>query len=509
MEFLLNCLLCLIFTVTILRLLLSRNHSNQTPAAKLPPGPTRLPIIGNIHNLDANPHKSLADLAKLHGPLMSIKLGKVTTIVASSPAAAREILQKHDKLLSDRYVTLAMEVVDHHNFSLPLLPAEAKWRNLRKVCNSCIFATQKLDSYRELRREKVLELLEAVRRNASERPGEPIDVRRAVFRATLNSLSSTIISLDLGDVERSETAREFRELVRRIIEQTGKFNLGDYFPVLARMDLQGIQRRLRPNLEKVLNLFQWVVDERLEKMKSESYVPSNDMLDTLLAIGEDDDDDREGATMDPFCIKHLLWDLFVAGTDTTVSTVEWAMTELLRNPVTLAKVKEEMDQIIGKDNHLHESDIHRLPYLQAIVKETLRLHPPGPLLLPRKASADVEVCGFLVPEGAQILVNVWAIGRDSLTWDDPSSFVPERFLGSKVDVKGNNFELLPFGGGRRICPGASLALRMLHTVLGSMVHRFEWALPDGVLPEKVDMEEEFGLALQKVKPLLAVPTPRG
>ncbi|CAI0454692.1 unnamed protein product [Linum tenue] len=504
--FLLICLLCLFFTITILRFLLP----TKPPAAagKLPPGPTRLPIIGNIHNLGAKPHRSLADLAKKHGPLMSIKLGRITTIVASSPAVAREILQKHDNVLSHRHTGLAMEVLDLHKFAMPFLPPHSKWRNLRKVCNSYLFTPQKLDSYQELRREKVLELLEDVRQTASQRPGEAVDVRRAVFMATLNSLSSTILSFNLGDVERSETARKFQEDVSGILEEAGKPNLGDYFPVLASMDLQGIQRRMKGHLENVLNLFQWVIDERVRKIKSdEQYVSPNDMLDTLLAIG--DDDNREGAAaMDPLSIKHLLFDLFVAGTDTTSSSLEWAMTELLRHPDKLAKAREELDKNIGKGNHLCESDITRLPYLQAIVKETLRLRPVGSLLIPRKASEDVEICGFIVPKGAQILVNVWAISRDPMAWDNPNSFAPERFLGSTIDVRVNDFELLPFGGGRRVCPGMSLGLRMLHMMLGSLIHWFKWKLPYGVAPEKLDMEEQLGMALHKFKPLFAVPSPR-
>ncbi|CAI0456609.1 unnamed protein product [Linum tenue] len=432
--FLLICLLCLVVTITLHHFLLP----TKPPAAagKLPPGPTRLPIIGNIHNLGGKPHRSLADLAKKHGPLMSIKLGRITTIVASSPAVAREILQKHDNVLSHRHTGLAMEVLDLHKFAMPFLPPHSKWRNLRKVCNSYLFTPQKLDSYQELRREKVLELLEDVRQTASQRPGEAVDVRRAVFRATLNSLSSTILSFNLGDVERSETARKFQEDVSGILEEAGKPNLGDYFPVLASMDLQGIQRRMKGHLENVLNLFQWVIDERVRKIKSdEHYVSPNDMLDTLLAIG--DDDNREGAAaMDPLSIKHLLFDLFVA------------------------------------------------------------------------ASEDVEICGFIVPKGAQILVNVWAISRDPMAWDNPNSFVPERFLGSTIDVRVNDFELLPFGGGRRVCPGMSLGLRMLHMMLGSLIHWFKWKLPYGVAPEKLDMEEQLGMALHKFKPLFAVPSPR-
>lgn len=195
--------------------------------------------------------------------------------------------------------------------------------------------------------------------------------------------------------------------------------------------------------------------------------------------------------------------LFVAGTDTTAATSQWAMAELLRNPKSLSKVRAELDDIIGKGNPVEESDVSRLPYLQAVLKETFRLHPAVPLLLPRKAEADVEINGFTIPKGAQILVNAWAIGRDKDIWEDPDLFKPERFMGSEVDVKGRNFELIPFGAGRRICPGLPLALRMMPLMLGTLIHSFEWKLENG---DDVDMEDKFGITLQMAQPLRAVPT---
>ncbi|CAI0409399.1 unnamed protein product [Linum tenue] len=429
MDFLLlNCLLCLIFAIIAFLLFLQQARGTSPP--NLPPGPARIPIIGNLHSLGRNPHKSLADLAKIHGPLMSLKLGQVTLIVASSPAAAKEILQKHDKVLSDRHVSLAGKAHNICDFSLTALPVGSKWRNLRKVCNSYIFTPQKLDANQELRNDKVVELVEGVRRNASEKA--VVDVGRAAFNATLNSLSATIFSLNLADEEGSETAREFKDLARGIMEEAGKPNLGDYFPVLAKLDLQGIQRRVEGHIGKVLNLFGWVIDQRLQRLKSENYASTNDMLDTLLAI--------HSVSLRSFSSLILVYqDLFVAGTDTTSSTIEWAMTELLHNSDKLAKVKEELNQTIGNGIHLQESGVPRLPYLQAVVKETFRLHPAVPLLLPRKAGVDVEICGFTVPKGAKILVNVWAIGRDPMTWENPNSYMPERFLGSKVDAKGEQF----------------------------------------------------------------------
>ncbi|CAN1785342.1 Geraniol 8-hydroxylase [Linum perenne] len=296
---------------------------------------------------------------------------------------------------------------------------------------------------------------------------------------------------------------EFKEAIREITEDGGKVNLGDYFPVLGKVDLQGIQKRTRTNYGKLFDLFGTIINKRLKTRESENYVSNNDMLDTLLDLREEINNET---SMDLNLIKHLflvsLIELFV----TTSSTLEWAMAELLRNPDTLIKAREELDQTIGKGNHLQESDITRLPYLQAILKKTFKLHPTSPLLLPRKARSNVEICGFTMPRGAQILINVWAISRDPTTWNNPNSFMPERFMGSKTDVRGHNFELIPFGGGRRICPGLSLAMRMPHTMLGSLIHWFDWKLEDGVDPKSLHMEEKFGITLQKTKPLFVIPT---
>ncbi|KAF8032914.1 hypothetical protein BT93_D1718 [Corymbia citriodora subsp. variegata] len=181
------------------------------------------------------------------------------------------------------------------------------------------------------------------------------------------------------------------------------------------------------------------------------------------------------------------------------------MAELLHSPEKLSRAQAELDQVIRKGNLVDESYITCLPYLQAIIKETLRLHPTLPLI-PRKSGEELEISGVTVPEGAQVFVNVWAIGRDGTLWEDPNAFMPERFLGSEIDVKGQSFELIPFGGGRRICPGLLLALRMLHMMLGSLLNCFNWKLEGGIEPDEMNMDDKFGLTLQKGQPLRAVPT---
>nr|AFK44619.1 unknown [Lotus japonicus] len=194
-------------------------------------------------------------------------------------------------------------------------------------------------------------------------------------------------------------------------------------------------------------------------------------------------------------------DLFVAGIDTTSSTVEWAMAELLRNPNKLAKAKEELCEVVGEDAPLEESHISKLPYLQAVVKETFRLHPPAPFLLPHKCDEVVNISGFQVPKDAQVFVNVWAMGRDPTIWENPNMFEPERFLKCEINFKGNNFELIPFGAGKRICPGLPLAHRSVHLMVAFLLHNFEWKLADGLTPENMNMVEHFGLTLKKMQPL--------
>jgi len=177
------------------------------------------------------------------------------------------------------------------------------------------------------------------------------------------------------------------------------------------------------------------------------------------------------------------------------------MAELLSNPTKLIKARKELSEEIGKDETIDESHIFRLPFLQAIVKETFRLHPPGPLLAPHKCDENVNILGFNVPKKAQILVNVWAMGRDSTIWENSNMFMPERFLECDINYKGNNFELIPFGAGKRICPGLPLPHRTVHLIVASLLHNFEWTLADGLKPEDMSMEQQFGLSLKRIQSL--------
>lgn len=201
-------------------------------------------------------------------------------------------------------------------------------------------------------------------------------------------------------------------------------------------------------------------------------------------------------------------EMFTAGTDTTTSTLEWAMAELLHNPKALEKVQMELRSVVGQNTKLKEGDFDNLPYLKAVIKETLRLHPPLPFLVPHMAMDSCNMLGYRIPKGAQILVNAWAIGRDPSTWTDPFRFKPERFLEpNMVDYKGHHFEYIPFGSGRRMCPAVPLVSRILPSALGSMLLLFDWVLPDGNQPLDMDMSEKMGISLKKAVPLKAIPVP--
>ncbi|KAI5328595.1 hypothetical protein L3X38_027992 [Prunus dulcis] len=197
--------------------------------------------------------------------------------------------------------------------------------------------------------------------------------------------------------------------------------------------------------------------------------------------------------------------MMLGGTDTSSSTAEFAFAETVNNPAVMGKAKQELDDVVGKGNIVQEAHISKLPYLQAVMKETLRLHPVAPLLVPHCPSETCTVGGYTIPKGSRVLVNAWAIHRDPSNWEDPLDFDPDRFLHIKGDYSGSDFNYLPFGSGRRICAGTAMVERMVVYTLATLLHSFDWKLPLG---EKLDLSEKFGIVMKKKIPLVLIPTPR-
>uniref|UniRef100_A0A803Q844 Cytochrome P450 n=1 Tax=Cannabis sativa TaxID=3483 RepID=A0A803Q844_CANSA len=198
--------------------------------------------------------------------------------------------------------------------------------------------------------------------------------------------------------------------------------------------------------------------------------------------------------------------IFGAGSDTSSVTMELAMAEMMRNPRVMKKAQDEVREVFGKKGFLDESSINEMTYLKSVVKETLRLHPPAAMLFPRESREKCDINGYEIPMKTKILVNAWAIGRDPKYWIEPESFMPERFLESSIDFKGNNFEFIPFGAGRRICPGISFALTSIELPLAFLLYHFDWKLPNGMKPEELDMTERFGITVCRKKDLYLIPS---
>eukprot|EP00253_Pinus_taeda_P010849 PITA_10849 len=488
-------------TIFIILLLILKLIISWRAVKLLPPGPPGWPIVGNLFQLGEKPHESLYHLAAKYGPLMALRLGMQTTVVASSPAMAKEILKTHDQVFAGRTILEAAKFLFYSNFSLVWIDCGPRWRMLRKFCNTELFSVKRLEALQQHRKDQVFSTIQSIFEDS--RKGKSVNVGHTVFVTSLNLLGNLIFSQNMFGRD-SQEAKEFRETVTILMGIAGKPNLIDFFPFLRILDPQGINRDAAKYNSIVFGLLDRFIEARLHsRRKGISGAQAKDFLDVLLEYRSE-----RGETFTKRDIIPFLFDMFLAGSDTTSSTIEWAIAEAIRNPRIMKKAQAELDEVIGKDRRFEESDIDRLPYLHALVREVFRLHPPTPMMIPHRAESSCEVAGYMIPKNTKVLVNAWAIGRDPTIWNEPFEFKPERFMECDIEYKGQNFELIPFGAGRRICPGLPLAHRMVHLVTASLLHSFNWSLPDGITPGDMDMTEKFGITLQKALPLIAVPSPR-
>jgi len=491
-----------------------RGHGSgaKKPKLPLPPGPRGWPVLGNLPQLGDKPHHTMAALARHHGPLFRLRFGSAEVVVAASAKVAGSFLRAHDANFSDRPPNSGAEHVAYNYQDLVFAPYGARWRALRKLCALHLFSARALDALRTVRQDEARLM---VTRLLSDSPAGLAVGQEANVCAT-NALARAAVGRRVFGDGVGEGAREFKDMVVELMQLAGVFNIGDFVPALRWLDPQGVvakMKRLHRRYDRMMDGF---ISEREHVAGDRADGEGNDLLSVMLATmrqpaanaGEED-----GIKFNETDIKALLLNLFTAGTDTTSSTVEWALAELIRHPGVLKKLQSELDDIVGNDRLVTESDLPHLTFLAAVIKETFRMHPSTPLSLPRVAAEDCEVDGYWVPKGTTLLVNVWAIARDPASWGpDALEFRPARFLSGgsheAVDVKGGDYELIPFGAGRRICAGLSWGLRMVTLMTATLVHAFDWSLVDGMTPEKLDMEEAYGLTLQRAVPLMVQPLPR-
>ncbi|XVF77128.1 hypothetical protein PTKIN_Ptkin14bG0015800 [Pterospermum kingtungense] len=478
--------LTFLFLFMVVRIL-KQSKPSSAIARKLPPGPWKLPLIGNMHQLVSSlPHKTLRDLANKYGPLMQLQLGEVPTVVVSSAEIAKEVMKTNDIIFSQRPYVLAAEVLAYNFKGIIFTPYGSYWRQMRKICMMELLSPSRVQSFQSIREEEVSDFIKSI----------------ALNEGSAVNLSEKIFSLSYGITARAAFGKktkeqeEFIRFIAEVVKLLGGFCLADMYPSCEVLKhISGIRiklKKLHHVSEKILDN---IINEHKEKRNrtkecNEQGGADLDLVDVLLKL------QNQG-------------DLEFPLTNDNIKAViqSGAMSEMLKNPELMNKAQTEVRLVFGENGGVKEERVHELKYLRSMIKETLRLHPPAPLLIPRECSEHCVIKGYEIPAKTKVIINAWAMGRDPSNWEEAEKFDPDRFSDSSIDFRGTNFEYIPFGGGRRICPGMSFSLPSVELPLANLLYHFDWKLPNGKKFEDLDMTEAFGVTVRRKHDLFLIPIP--
>ncbi|KAK6142103.1 hypothetical protein DH2020_006971 [Rehmannia glutinosa] len=502
-EILLSAALFLLSAALLRTILTKTRHRLPTP-----PRPLALPIIGHLHLLGPRLHHTFHDLAQRYGPLIQIHLGSVPCVVVSTPELAREFLKTHELNFSSRKHSTAIDIVTYDS-SFAFSPYGPYWKFIKKLCTYELLGARNLSHFQPIRTLEVKSFLQILMRRG--KLGETVNLTEELVKLTSNVISHMMLSIRCSETEGEAEAA--RTVIREVTQIFGEFDVADIIWFCKNFDFQGIRKRSEDIQRRYDALLEKIITDREKLRRSNGGGgggEARDFLDMFLDVME------SGKSEVNFTREHLkalillsfVKDFFTAGTDTTAIATEWAIAELMNNPSVLKKAQEEIDKVIGPGRLVQESDAANLPYLQAVIKETFRLHPPIPMLS-RKSVSECVIDGYKIPAKCLLFVNIWSMGRNPKYWESPMVFQPERFLekeNSSIDIKGQHFELLPFGTGRRGCPGMLLAIQEVIVIIGTMVQCFDWKLADG--SGQVDMTERSGLTAPRAYDLVCRVVPR-
>ncbi|KAK8943008.1 Premnaspirodiene oxygenase [Platanthera zijinensis] len=482
--------------------IINPGHRRKDGVRELP-GPRNFPIFGSIHLMLGSklPHYSFRDLSSVYGPIMRLKLGEIHVVIVSSAEGAREIMKTHDIVFASRSINKSIETLFYGGKNIIFGPYGEFWRQLRRICTLELLSTKRVRSFRAVREEEVSHLLQSVAASS----GVELNLSCKLAEIGNNVIARAVIGGRCADQEL------FFSALSGAVELVTGLTMVDLFPSLPFLGrITGVQRRLEQCKTKLDSMLENIIEEHVEKMMTKNSLVDNDedqssmedLTDVLLRL------QLEGNFQFPLSndnIKAVISDLLLAGSETTSTLTEWVMTELIQNPEIMKKAQREVREVIGgSPRKLVEEEVTsgRLTYLQLVIKETLRLHPPVPLLLSRENQESCEVMGYEIPLKSTVLINMWAIARDAKYWDDPNIFWPERFEGTSLDFRGSHFEYVPFGAGRRVCPGMQFGLSTVELVLTYLLYYFDWKY----LGKKLDMGEAYGVSIRRESPLYLVPT---
>ncbi|GMI72000.1 TRANSPARENT TESTA 7, CYTOCHROME P450 75B1 [Hibiscus trionum] len=461
---------------------------------RLPPGPRGLPILGNLLMIGTKPHQDLQRLARKYGPVMHLRFGLIPVIVVSSPEEAEPFLKTHDLVFASRPPTEASKYITRNQQNLLFSPYGSYWRNMRKMCTLELLSNHKISTFRSMRKQELDLLVRRIREAAA-----AVDLSSEVTSFSTDIACRMVIGKKFNGDDFNE--KGFGAMIREGMQIAAAFNLADYIPQTRGLDLQGLTKRMKVVAKDFDDFLEKIIEEHVQS-KDENRV--KDFIDVMLGFMGSEETHEYRVERDT--IKAIVLDMLVGSMDTAAATIDWTLAELMRHPQVTKKLRKELEDVVGTKRMVEESDLEKLEYLDMVIKESLRLHPVTVFLMRHAAREDCTVKGFHIPKDARIFVNVWAIGRDERVWADAEKFYPERFVGNDIDVRGQNFELIPFGSGRRGCPGMQLGLTVVRLVVAQLVHCFDWELPGNMLPTELDMSDDFGLVCPRAKPLLATPT---
>lgn len=469
---------------------------------RLPPGPWKLPVIGSMHHLvNVLPHRALRDLAAAHGPLMMLQLGQTPLVVASSRETARAVLKTHDTNFATRPKLLAGEIVGYEWVDILFAPSGDYWRKLRQLCAAEILSPKRVLSFRHIREEEVMLRVEEIRAAG---PSTPVNLS-----VMFHSITNSVVSRAAFGKKRKNAA-EFLAATKAVVGLSSGFNIPDLFPTWTTLlaKLTGMTRSLKEIHRVVDTILEEIIEERkgirAEKIKAAAEDVDENLVDVLVALQEKG---GFGFQLTNSIIKAIILDMFAGGTGTSGSAMEWGMSELMRNPPVMKKLQAQIREAFRGKTVVTEGDLQasNLQYMKLVIKEALRLHPPAPLLVPRESIEACELDGYTIPAKSRVIINAWAIGRDPKYWEDADEFKPERFEDGSRDFTGGSYEFLPFGSGRRMCPGFNYGLASMELAFVGLLYHFDWSLPEGV--KEVDMGEAPGLGVRRRTPLVLCATP--
>ncbi|XP_031119646.1 cytochrome P450 71A1-like [Ipomoea triloba] len=462
------------------------------------PGPPGLPIIGNLHQFDsAKPHVFLWKLSKKYGPLMRMKLGFREVVVISSARMAKEALKTHDLVFSSRPSFIGQQRLSHNGLDIAFAPYGEYWREIRKISVLHLFSLRRVKLFQPIREDEVSRMINRISELA--------------FSSQLVNLSEIVMSLTCNITCRSAFGKSFDEerpgkwgchklLAESQAMMMGGSLIADFLPSFGWLDkLIGYAARLERVFKQQDSFHQQLIDQHLDPNRPKSM--DGDMLDTLIRL-KMENSSSVNLTWDH--IKAVLMIIFVGGSDTSAAVIVWIMTALMKDPRVMNKVQSEIREHVGKKGRIDEEDIQELPYFKAVIKETLRLYPPAPLLVNRETLSNCTLDGYKIKHNMLVIMNAWAIARDPKYWKNPHEFYPERFLDTSVDYKGQDFEFIPFGAGRRICPGLALGVASVQLGLANLLYAFNWELPSGLKKEEIDTNVLPGLTMHKKIPLCLI-----